>query len=79
MAQDVSANGVQVVGGSNPPCPTNSNTFPQNDLAVPSSPRSSVSAEALRLTDRHHLRCPEPAQRSAQSNGSNPRGMRVRL
>jgi len=41
MAQDVSANGVQVVGGSNPPCPTNSNPFPQNNLAVSPSPRPS--------------------------------------
>jgi hypothetical protein len=44
MAQDVTANGVQVVGGSNPPCPTNQKPNPLNNFAVsaetPASPKS---------------------------------------
>src|SRR5437764_9106193 len=39
-------NGVQVVGGSNPPCPTKPNPFPQNNLAVPPPPtKKRVSAQ----------------------------------
>ena len=34
MAQDVSANGVQVVGGSNPPCPTKLNPNRTNEFAA---------------------------------------------
>jgi hypothetical protein len=34
MSRVSGPDGVQVVGGSNPPCPTNSNPFPQNNLAA---------------------------------------------
>ncbi len=44
MSRDRRGNGVQVVGGSNPPCPTRLN--PQNDLAVPHPPtKTRLSAQ----------------------------------
>src|ERR1041384_3162060 len=38
MSRDKGGDGVQVVAGSNPACPTKPNPFPQNDLAARSSP-----------------------------------------
>jgi hypothetical protein len=44
MAQDISANGVQVVGGSNPPCPTNHNPNPTNNFAVSAETPASLKS-----------------------------------
>jgi hypothetical protein len=48
MAQDISANGVQVVGGSNPPCPTNYHLLTQ-DRNDPTRVRASEDEDGRRI------------------------------
>jgi len=42
MSRQPGADGVQVVGGSNPPCPTKQNPNPPNNFAAPAAPFEST-------------------------------------
>src|SRR5436190_19371169 len=84
MSRDFGGHGVQVVAGSNPACPTKSNPFPQNNLAVAPSPRPSpVSAEVSnrasnsrreetvsRRLERDSRRCSVCRQRRGERQGT---------